>query len=69
MLVSSRYNDAPVYYCKRCLSLDIRYIDGYRGRCYCHACGNRMILRSSFNCWAELYRGSGYEVIGLSNVV
>ena len=38
------YNDEQVYYCKDCLSLNIRHIKGIIGSEYCDNCGSTNIL-------------------------
>ena len=49
------YDDEPVYYCKRCLSLKICQIPMMEDKSYCEDCGTVDIACSSFEEWDELY--------------
>ena len=49
------YDDEPVYYCKRCLSLKICQIPMMKDKSYCEDCGTVDIACSSFEEWDELY--------------
>lgn len=50
------YNEDPVYYCTKCLSLDIRSIDGTKDSDYCHKCGCTDIKKTSIGEWEKLYK-------------
>lgn len=45
------YNNQPVLYCKRCLSLNIRELNNDD---YCDQCGCTEILEGSIEQWEEL---------------
>jgi hypothetical protein len=49
------YNDEPVYYCRRCLSLKIRQMPMVTDMNYCEDCGNVDIVKGSIKEWDELY--------------
>lgn len=49
------YEDDPVYYCKRCLSLNIRQVPMATDQSYCEDCGTVDIACSSFEEWDEMY--------------
>lgn len=49
---SPKYNDEPVLYCSRCLSLSIM---GVGDMDYCDKCGSTEIASSSIEEWEELY--------------
>ena len=49
------YNDEQVYYCKDCLSLNIRHIKGIIGSEYCDNCGSTNILQTDIQSWEALY--------------
>ena len=49
------FDDEPLYYCKRCLSLNIRQMPMAEDKSYCEDCGNVDIVESSFEEWDELY--------------
>jgi len=50
------YDDEPVYYCKRCLSLNIRQIPMLEGQYYCAECGTVELATATIDEWKELYR-------------
>lgn len=54
------YDDEPVYYCRRCLSLKICQMPMVEDQSYCEDCGNVSVAMSSFEEWDELY----YEKYG-----
>ena len=39
------YNDEPVFYCERCMSLRIRFVNGLPNSEYCDNCGSTVINR------------------------
>ncbi len=53
------YNDIPVYYCKDCLSLNIRTMDEQYD--YCGKCGSLHIGVSMIDDWKQLYEGKYYR--------
>lgn len=53
-LVNPEYNQEPVYYCKRCLSLDIRVDEN--GESFCEKCTSTNILKvNDIFKWEKLY--------------
>lgn len=49
------YNDDPVYYCRRCLSLRIRQMPMVSNKSYCEDCGNADIGETDIKDWDEMY--------------
>lgn len=49
------YDDEPVYYCRRCLSLKICQLPMSETLSYCEECGTTDIAESSFEEWDMLY--------------
>ena len=49
------YDDEPVYYCKRCLSLKVCQMPMVEDQCYCEDCGTVDIGVTSFEEWDDLY--------------
>lgn len=50
------YDDEPVFYCRRCLSLNIREMPFTDGQCYCGECGTADIDSAGIEEWKEMYR-------------
>ena len=50
------YNNEPVYYCMKCLSLNIRHIQHMTESEYCDNCGSADIGQTNINTWEELYK-------------
>lgn len=53
-LVNPEYNDEPVYYCKRCLSLNIMVDDN--GDEFCEECTSTNIGKTNVFKWEKLYK-------------
>ena len=53
-LVNPEYNDDPVHYCKRCLSLNIRVDD--EGEEFCEDCTSTNIAKTNIFKWEKLYK-------------
>lgn len=49
------YNQEPVFYCKKCLSLKIRDVEHIDGSEYCDECGTTDIGTASIEEWENLY--------------
>jgi hypothetical protein len=49
------YDDEPVYYCRRCLSLRIGQVPMVTDKSYCEDCGTIDIATTSFEQWDEMY--------------
>lgn len=47
------YDKEPVYYCPRCLSLEIKSDIG--DYCYCNKCGSTTIKTTDIFKWEEMY--------------
>lgn len=52
----AEYENEPVYYCKDCLSLKIKFIAGLDNSEYCCDCNSTNIVKGTFKEWDELYR-------------
>lgn len=52
--INAEYNEEPVHFCKRCLSLNIR-VDNNNDE-YCENCTSTNILRTSIFKWEKLYK-------------
>lgn len=51
------YDDEPVYYCKRCLSLSIKQMPFMKDQDYCGECGTTDIgVAENIEEWKEMYR-------------
>lgn len=50
------YNQEPVFFCKNCLSLKIRYVVGLEDSDYCDECGSTEIEQASIEEWQEMYK-------------
>lgn len=50
------YNDDPVFYCKRCLSLNIKQMPFGMSKDYCDDCGATDIAETQIEEWKEMYR-------------
>lgn len=56
------YNDIPVYYCERCLSLKIRFVQGLSNSEYCDECGSTEVSTSHINDWKNTFKDKyGYD--------
>ncbi len=56
VIVKEDYDDEPVYYCKRCLSLNIRQVPLMENLDYCGECGSTEIETTSIEEWKALYK-------------
>lgn len=52
-LTKEEYNDVPVHYCKKCLSLAIKRVDGMD---YCEKCGGTETWVTLIDDWIALYK-------------
>ena len=52
-LVNAEYNEEPVHYCKRCLSLNIRVDEN--GEEFCEECTSTNIVETDIFNWENLY--------------
>ena len=49
------YDEEPVYYCKRCLSLNIRQLQGVANMDYCEDCGAVGSGTADIEEWEKMY--------------
>lgn len=54
-LTKSDYNEEPVFFCSKCLSLRIRGVENQEGTEFCDECGSTEILQDSITNWETLY--------------
>lgn len=58
------YNAEPVYYCKHCLSLNIKNVLYMEDLDYCDKCGSTDIEKTDIDTWRELYKDRyGFEFL------
>lgn len=50
------YNNEPVLYCAKCLSLRVMGVKGMQDSDYCDACGSTHIEQCHIEEWEELYK-------------
>ena len=50
------YDDDPVFYCKRCLSLNIKQIPLVENQDYCDECGSTDIGTADIEEWNRMYK-------------
>ena len=48
-------DEEPVFYCARCLSLKIRYLDKIEDSEYCDECGSSDVKQASIEEWEKMY--------------
>lgn len=51
-----KYNEEPVFYCTKCLSLKIRSVERLEDSEYCDDCGSTCIEKLSIDEWESLYK-------------
>lgn len=51
----NQYNNEPVYYCTRCLSLKIMSVPGMDNSDYCEDCGGADIASCTIEEWEKKY--------------
>lgn len=49
------YNNEPVFYCKKCLSLNIRHVRGIKDTEYCDECGSTDVETTNIENWENMY--------------
>ena len=52
----AEYESEPVFYCKSCLSLDIRNNNDEEIPCYCNKCGSADIDEVPHDEWKYIYK-------------
>lgn len=50
------YNQIPVYYCRKCLSLNIKSVGTEEGCEFCDECGSTDIVTTTIEEWENLYK-------------
>lgn len=50
----SKDNEEKVFYCKNCLSLNIKYV--MPGISYCKECNCGQVLKTTFDNWDRIYQ-------------
>ena len=50
------YDEEPVYYCKRCLSLNIQEMPMIAGGLYCGECGASETAQTQIEEWDRMYK-------------
>lgn len=53
---TEEYNDIPVLYCKRCLSLKIKAVASMKDSDYCDECGSTDIDSCHIEEWESIYK-------------
>lgn len=51
----NEYNQEPVFFCKKCLSLKIRDVEYLEDSEYCDECGSTEVAQASIEEWDKLY--------------
>jgi hypothetical protein len=54
-MARNEYDEEPVYYCKRCLSLNIRQMPILNHQDYCGECGSAEVGCVDIEEWNQLY--------------
>lgn len=49
------YNEEPVFYCRKCLSLKIRDVECIENSEYCDDCGSTDIAQANIEEWDAMY--------------
>lgn len=50
------YDEEPVFYCKKCLSLRIRHVTSIENSDYCDDCGSTDIAQIDIGTWEKKYQ-------------
>ena len=54
-MTKEEYNQIPVFYCRKCLSLKIRDVEHIDNSEYCDDCGSTDIAQASVDEWKAMY--------------
>lgn len=54
-MTKEEYNQIPVFYCRKCLSLKIRDVEHIDNSEYCDNCGSTDIAQASVDEWEAMY--------------
>lgn len=58
------YNEVPVHYCKKCLSLNIKTVPGMNDLDYCDECGATDIDKTDIETWRTKYKNKfGFDYL------
>lgn len=63
------FNDIPVYYCRKCLSLKIRTLEqiNIADQDYCEECGSTDVSSTHIGMWEDAYQYKyGYKFLDLN---
>ena len=56
------YNDEPVFYCERCMSLRVRFVQSLSNSEYCDVCGSTDIEQTNIEDWRQQFKDKyGYD--------
>lgn len=56
------YNEEPVFYCERCLSLKVRFVNGLSNSEYCDDCGSTDVKSTDIEDWRNKFKNRyGYD--------
>lgn len=55
-MTKEEYNEAPVFYCRNCLSLKIRDVEHIENSEFCDECGSTDVGSISIDAWDTLYK-------------
>ncbi len=55
-MTKDEYDSEPVYFCKRCLSLNIQKLPAMPKQYYCAECGNVELESADIETWKNLYK-------------
>ena len=62
-MTQEEYNEVPVFYCRKCLSLKIRDVEHIDNSEYCDDCGSTDIAEANIKDWDDLYvKRYGYHL-------
>lgn len=54
-MMQEEFNEIPVYYCRKCLSLKIRDVEHIEDSEYCDECGSTDIEQANIEDWDAMY--------------
>ena len=49
------YDSIPVFYCKQCLSLRVKDVQGITGTEFCEDCNSTNVDKTDIHTWEKLY--------------
>lgn len=54
--IKEEFNKEPVFYCKHCLSLRVKFVPNMEELTYCDDCGTTDIDQTDIESWRQMYR-------------